>query len=269
MPTQLNDGLVMSELLRSTPLLNYDHPAIGSLIDGHGWAELAPFDRIGAAYAFVRDEIAFGYNGDDAIPASAVLADGYGQCNTKATLLMALLRALGVPCRLHGFTIHKSLQRGVVPEVAYRIAPDDILHSWVEIEWNGEWVNLEGFILDRPFLASLQREFAGRSSLCGYGAGTDCLADPRTEWTGTHTYIQRTGINRDLGLFDDPDAFYAGHRQRFGLVRGLLYRHAIRHWMNARVVAIRRGRVPAIPSDPKADGSSVRPETPTTTMEQR
>ena len=235
------------ELLRSTPLLNYDHPSIRRLIADRGWFSLPPFERIGAAYTFVREGVAFGYNRDDAIPASAVLSDGYGQCNTKATLLMALLRALNVPCRLHGFTIHKSLQRGVVPEIAYRIAPESILHSWVEIDWEGRWVNLEGFILDTPFLASLQREFEGTTSLCGYGAGTDCLADPRTDWTGADTYIQRTGINRDLGLFDDPDAFYAEHRQSFGLVRGLLYRHAIRHWMNRRVAAIRAGRVPAIP----------------------
>ena len=237
----------MSLLLRSTPLLDFDHASIRALIFDRGWADLPPFDRIGAAYGFVRDEVAFGYNRDDAIPASAVLRDGYGQCNTKATLLMALLRGLGIPCHLHGFTIHKALQRGVVPEIAYRIAPEEILHSWVEIEWNGRWVNLEGFILDKAFLGALQTAFAGRSSLCAYGAGTDCLSDPRTDWTGTDTYIQRTGIARDLGLYDDPDAFYAEHRQSFGFLRGLLYRHAIRHWMNRRVAAIRGGRVPAIP----------------------
>ena len=236
-----------SDPLRSTPLLDYDHPSIRALIAEHGWRDLPSFERIGAAYAFVRDEIAFGYNRDDAIPASAVLADGYGQCNTKATLLMALLRALEIPCRLHGFTIHKALQRGVVPEVAYRIAPEEILHSWVEVEWEDRWVNLEGFILDAAFLRALQRTFAGRSSLCAYGAGTDCLQAPDVAWSGGDTYIQRTGIARDLGLYDDPDAFYAEHRQSFGLVRGLLYRHAIRHWMNRRVVAIRGGRVPAIP----------------------
>ena len=237
------------DLLRSTPLLDHDHPSIQTLIADRDWHALPPFERIGVAYAFVRDKIAFGYNRDDAIPASAVLADSYGQCNTKATLLMTLLRALDVPCRLHGFTIHKSLQRGVVPEIAYRIAPDDILHSWVEIEWEGRWVNLEGFILDTPFLASLQREFKDRSSLCGYGAGTDCLADPRTDWTGADTYIQRTGINRDLGLFDDPDAFYAKHQQSFGFVRRILYRHVVRHWMNRRVAAIRQGCVPVIPNE--------------------
>lgn len=233
--------------LRRTDLLNFDATAIGNLITARGWTTLSPFERIGAAYDFVRDEIAFGYNRDDAIPASEVLRDGYGQCNTKATLLMALLRGLDVPCRLHGFTIHKALQRGVVPEIAYRIAPESILHSWVEVERGGAWVNLEGFILDALFLSALQTAFAGRSSLCAYGAGTDCLTDPPVAWMGSDTYIQRTGINRDLGLYDDPDAFYAKHTQAFGLVRGFIYRHAIRHWMNARVAGIRRGRVPTIP----------------------
>ena len=248
-----------SDLLRATPLLDFDHPSIRDLIAGRSWADLPPFERIGAAYDFVRDEVAFGYNRDDAIPASAVLADGYGQCNTKATLLMALLRALGVPCRLHGFMIHKRLQRGVVPEVAYRIAPEEILHSWVEVEWEDRWVNLEGFILDAPFLGTLQAKFEGRSSLCAYGAGTDCLQAPDVTWSGGDTYIQRTGIARDLGLYDDPDAFYAGHRQSFGLVRGLLYRHIIRRWMNRRVAAIRRGRVPRIPGEAGSEDAGRRP----------
>ena len=238
--------------LRRTDLLDFDAPAIRNLIAERGWAHLTPFERIGAAYDFVRNAIAFGYNRGDAIPASEVLRDGYRQCNTKATLLMALLRALSIPCRLHGFTIHKGLQRGVVPEIAYRLAPESILHSWVEVERDGAWTNLEGFILDAPFLAALQAAFEGRTSLCAYGAGTDRLADPPIAWTGGDTYIQRTGINRDLGLYDDPDAFYAEHRQTFGVVRGFLYRHAIRHWMNARVAGIRRGRVPAIPGGVRA-----------------
>ena len=234
-------------LLRRTKLLDLDHSSLVALVGHRGWKALPPFDRIGAVYDFVRDEIAFGYNAEDATPASTVLRDGYGQCNTKATLLMALLRMLEVPCRLHGFAIHKALQRGVVPEIAYRIAPAEILRSWVEIEWEGRWVNLEGFILDAAFLGALQDTFEGRSSLCAYGAGTDCLSDPPVAWTGGDTYIQHTGIARDLGVFDDPDAFYAAHRQGFGLVRGVLYRQVIRHWMNRRVASIRKGRVPAIP----------------------
>lgn len=238
-----------NNLVRETPLLDYTADAIQSLIRARRWKALRPSERAQAAYEFVRNEIAFGYNSDDALPASAVLKDGFGQCNTKTTLLLALLRALGVPCRFHGFTIHKSLQRGIVPEIVYPLAPANILHSWVEVCIDGEWITLEGFILDGPVLIALQTAFPEQADLCAYGAGTDNLQNPDVGWSGTDTYIQKTGINQDFGIFDSPDDFYAEHRQLRGL-KGLIYRHLIRHWMNARVRGLRRGIVPRIPRGP-------------------
>lgn len=234
-------------LLAPTPLLNFDHPAIADLVSERGWGALPHNGRIGAIYDFVRTEIAFGYNRADDIPASDVLEDGYGQCNTKGTLLMALLRAVGVRCRLHGFTIQKALQRGIVPELVYPIAPAEIVHSWIEVETEAGWIELEGFILDTAFLSAVQRSFSGTPSLCGYGVGTDCLSAPPVAWTGGNTYIQKTGIVRDFGTFDSPDLFYLRHRQAFSPLRELIYRHLVRHWMNARVRATRAGRVPSIP----------------------
>jgi hypothetical protein len=232
--------------LAETPILDFRSDAIQALIAERGWSSLDPTARIGTAYDFVRNEILFGYNSDDALPASRVLADGYGQCNTKGTLLMALLRALDIPCRFHGFTIDKGLQRGVVPELVYPLAPRSIIHSWVEVLIDGNWINLEGFILDQGVLGALQETFPDRTSLCAYGAGTDCLQAPPVEWSGQSTYIQKTGINHDFGVFDSPDDFYKDHRQLSGL-RGLLYRLVIRHWMNRRVARIRQGHVPIIP----------------------
>ncbi|RYE78883.1 MAG: transglutaminase family protein, partial [Myxococcales bacterium] len=98
--------------LRSTRLLALDSPVLTALVAARGWRELPGPERIGAIHAFVRDEIRFGYNRSDDIAAPDVLRDGLGQCNTKATLLMALLRACGVACRLHGFTIDRKLQKG-------------------------------------------------------------------------------------------------------------------------------------------------------------
>ena len=233
-----------------TRLLDFHTAGIAGLIANRGWHDLSEYERIGAAYDFVRNEIAFGYNSADDIPASTVLRDGFGQCNTKGTLLMALLRALDIPCRLHGFTILNSLQRGLVPEVVYPLAPDSILHSWVEIWHRGRWINLEGFILDDAVLGALQNRFADETeSLCGYGVGTDCLSKPLVDWRGTDTYVQKTGINADLGLFENPDEFYRQHQQSFGRLQGLLYRHLIRHWMNRRVREMRRGIIHDIPTD--------------------
>ena len=73
-----------------------------------------------------------------------MLADGYGQCNTKTTLLMALLRGSGVGCRIHGATIDKELQHGVMVRPLYWFAPASIIHTWAEVLVGGRWVGLEG-----------------------------------------------------------------------------------------------------------------------------
>ena len=233
-------ALMNDSLLSATPLLDFNHPAIARLLAQRGWASLPLRARIGAVYAFVRDEIRFGYNVDDALPASRVLADGYGQCNTKATLLIALLRGVGVPARLHGATIHKSLQKGVVEGLFYAIAPPNILHSWPEVLFESEWVGLEGVILDKAYLCGVRCMLPGeRGEFMGYGVGTSNLLEPPIDWCGKPTSIQMTGVNQDFGTFDSPDAFYATHGTNLSGLRRLLFRVWIRHVMNRRVVSIR------------------------------
>src|SRR3989344_4671040 len=68
-------------LTQATPILDHHAPAIRQLIQQRNWTSLGLHDRVGAAYAFVRDEIAFGYNTQDDLPASRVLADGIAQRN--------------------------------------------------------------------------------------------------------------------------------------------------------------------------------------------
>ena len=238
----------MDRYLRPTALLDHRHPGLRELIAARGWADLDATDGIGAVYTFVRDEIAFGYNAADDVPASTVLADGYGQCNTKTTLLMALLRGIGVPVRFHGATVHKRLQRGVVPGPLYPLAPADIVHSWAEVRHQDRWVGLEGVILDSAYLDGIRSTVAtGRTAaFLGYGVGTEDLADPPITWTGTDTAIQATGVTDDHGVHDDPDTFYRAHGTNLTGPRAWLFRHWVRHAMNRNVAGIRAaGTTPA------------------------
>ena len=227
---------------RPTPILDFETPAIQDLIRSRGWRDRPPYERIGAVYSFVKDEIVFGYNRSDDLPASEVLRDGYGQCNTKGNLLMALLRGVGLEARFHGFTIHKALQKGAIPAWLFPVAPARILHSWVEVRLDDEWIPLEGFILDARYLGALQRRFADvQGPFEGYGAATPDLRRPAVEWCGRPTYIQREGIADDFGLFDDPDTFYAERGTNLRGVRRWLYEHVFRHAMNRTVARIRDG----------------------------
>ena len=245
-PTSKMNPNDRERLLQPSPILDFDHPSLRGLVHARQWKLLPERERIEAVYNFVRDEIGFGYNDSDDLPASRVLSDGAGQCNTKGTLLMALLRAVGIACRFHGFTIDKSLQKGAITGIAYWLAPGSIVHSWVEIWFDGRWVNLEGFILDKAYLGKLQKRFAGhRGPFVGYGAATPNLHDPPVDWKGGDTYIQKEGINHDFGVYDTPDAFYAEHGVNLSGVKRWLFRSLVRHWMNRNVRRIRGDHEPA------------------------
>lgn len=230
----------MNNYLNETKILDYSHATIQQLVVDRQWKQLDYIAKIKAIYNFVRDEIKFGYNISDNIPASAILKDGYGQCNTKATLLMALLRATGIPNRIHGFTIDKALQKGAITGIWYKLSPKNILHSWVEILVDGKWYFLEGVILDKPYLNKLQEQNSDcKTTFCGYGAYTNNLENPPIDWDFNHTFIQDKGINQDFGLFDTPDDFYAKHQQKLNIVERFIFRKIVRHIMNNNVEKIR------------------------------
>jgi transglutaminase-like putative cysteine protease len=232
----------MKPYLRATPLLDFNHPSIEQLSMQKEWLSCSRNERIEKIYDFVQNEIAFGYNEADDLPASRVLADGIGQCNTKGTLLMALLRKHDIPCRFHGFTIAKKLQKGAISGLAYLLAPRNIIHSWVEIWHQDRWINLEGYILDKQYLSSVQQQFQDtEGAFCGYGVATTSLSQPGVEWQGKDTYIQKEGINHDFGLFDAPDDFYVKYGGNLSGIKKFIFTRYARQTMNQRVDAIRRG----------------------------
>ena len=57
---------------------------------------------------------------------------------------------------------------GAIPAIAYRLAPQSIVHSWVEVLHDGRWINLEGFILDAGYLDGVRCLFPeARGDFCG------------------------------------------------------------------------------------------------------
>lgn len=241
MEQQFEKSTDIKNYLKRTAILDFDQPLIKSLIKEKRWNKLTETEKVKQIYNYVKDEIKFGYNADDSMSASEILKDGFGQCNTKANLFMALLRAVGVPNRLHGFTIDKLLQKGAITGIWYILSPQNILHSWVEVYVNGVWFNLEGLILDKPYLTALQNMFSEcNTTFCGYGAYTENLQNPKVEWDMNHTYIQEKGINQDFGLFDSPDDFYSKHQQKLSPISKWIYKYFVRHLMNRNVEKIRK-----------------------------
>ncbi len=242
------DFLDGDRYLKETKMLDFSADSIQSLIDLRGWRTLGEVEKVKAIYDFIKDEILFGYNVDDNIPSSRVLADGFGQCNTKGTLFMSLLRAVGIRCRIHGFMIDKILQKGAMTGLVYKLAPKEIFHSYVEVLVLGTWYELEGFILDKKYLSSLQKTFAPNEdgSFIGYGVATTDFSAPQVEFECCNTYIQKEGIVRDFGIFDDPDTLFENYGQKMSAVKKFVYTHFGRLLMNKNVKKIREnnGKTP-------------------------
>lgn len=230
----------MEKYIEETRMLDFSHKSIQGLIISRNWHNLNEFEKIKAIYNFVRDEIKFGYNISDKICASKVLKDGYGQCNTKGTLFMALLRGVGIPCRVHGFTIDKKLQKGAMTGIVYKNAPQNVFHSWVEVCYQDKWYNLEAIILDKDYLTKLQNKFSDcNGAFCGYGVAVTDFRNPVTEWNANDTYIQSEGINQDFGVYDNPDELLKDHGQELSKCKELTYRLIGRRLMNRNVKKIR------------------------------
>ena len=229
-----------NKFTRKTRMLDYDADNIRKLIENRKWKELDEYKRIGAIYDFVRNEILFGYNRSDTLTAEEILTDGYGQCNTKATLLMTLFRATGISCRLHGSEVSKSFQRGATSGIISILAPATIVHTWVEVLYNDKWIALEGVITDEAYLKSVKEKYSDISgSFARYAISVPELKNLDLNWKGSDTFVQNESVVKDYGVFDDPDSFFEKHPQTWSKPKNFAYVHFGRKVMNRNVAKIR------------------------------
>ena len=238
--------------LKETQMVNYRADSIQSLVEKRGWRSLEEFERIGAIYDFVRNEILFGYNRSDLLNAEEVLRDGYGQCNTKGTLLMALLRASGIPCRLHGSEVSKEFQEGATSGMISKLAPERVVHTWVEVLYQDKWVALEGVITDEVYVRGVKKKCLGaegdfrgdfrgnfKGEFKGYAISVPSLENLNLDWKGEDLFVQNTSVVADYGVYESPDVFFKEHRQNLNKLKDLAYVHYGRKVMNKNVTRIR------------------------------
>ena len=232
---------MQDKYLKETQMLNYNADNIQKLVEARGWKQLDEFERIGAVYDYVRNEILFGYNSSDLLTAEEVLKDGDGQCNTKGTLLMALFRAVGIPCRLHGSEVSKYFQEGATSGLISKLAPESVVHTWVEVSYQNKWIALEGVITDEAYVQGVKkkcREHIG--DFKGYAISVSDLKTLDLNWNGEDLFVQNTSVVEDYGVFDSPDDFFKEHKQTWNKVKDFAYVHYGRKVMNRNVSGIRQ-----------------------------
>jgi len=171
-----------------------------------------------------------------------VLASRRGDCHTKGTLMVALLRSLAIPARLRFVTMKADFLHGLAD-----LRGQPIEHACTEVLLEGGWVALDSYVVD-PWLALAARAQLRleRRSL-GYGMHLE----GSTDWDGHgDSFSQFTPDDpdsmplHDWGVFDDAHQFYSSVpyvRQRLSLTGRLKWRVGAA-LVNRRVAALREQR---------------------------
>lgn len=123
---------------------NYQHPSIQALISPYQNRGLTKVEQAKALYLRVRD--GWKYNPyhikrtPESFKASTIAAKTEGHCIEKSVLLIACLRGLGIPARLHLGKVknHIAVERLVEKFGTNELAP----HGMVNAYLNGQWLKL-------------------------------------------------------------------------------------------------------------------------------
>jgi len=173
-----------------------------------------------ALHDFVRDTVKFGFNKYfDATPPQYTLACKRGHCNPKSRLMTALFQQAGLESYQHYVVIPKDILKGAIPASRFWMIPGEICHSYVEVKVEGEWHEIDSFIVDTPLLKGAQARLSAEGRTLGYGVRLDSV----NTWDGgqdAFSQFQREMMVEDHGRVEDSQAYFKSKRYRnraFGL----------------------------------------------------
>ncbi|MBB1646419.1 transglutaminase-like domain-containing protein [Sphingobacterium spiritivorum] len=235
----------MKKYLKETQILDYNHPSIQRIVNQRYWKDFDTIFRIKAIYNYVRDEIKFAYESHSTSSSSQVILNGYGDNNTKSILLMSFLRAVGVPTRVHGFIVSKSLIASVPKDIWYKVLPNKFRHSLVEIYVESDWYILEGIMLDKDYLDGLTKVYNEpecENLFLGLKASQEDIdfENLKVNPLLKKSIIKQEYILEDLGVFESPDKFYFRYPKQSNTIKIFFFKNLVRHLLNKQIDKIRK-----------------------------
>jgi len=138
--------LIDEAYLKPTPLAQSYHPEIVECAKKLGQG-LSAEQAVKSVYLFVRDRVK--WTVERVKPAIEVLRSGKGVCFNKASLQIALLRAIGIPARYRLEEISSLALKPYLPRELYNLLPKTVIHALAEVYLNGRWLGCDA-TLDAP-----------------------------------------------------------------------------------------------------------------------
>lgn len=224
-----------------TNLVDYENPIVKNkaliLSKCHKTIE----GKITALFYYVRDDIKFQfpYEGDF-INASQTIKYGYGQCNNKTILFLALCKAVGIESRVHFSLIDKEIQRGLIKGLFYWIIPQKISHSWLEVKLDNKWFPIDSYINDNEYYIVAKNKLRERGWNTGYSIACSKNESSIELDFNNEQFVQMDAVTDDHGVYDDPVDYYKSpkYKNRPNALKLFVYKIFIRS-VNNRVKKIR------------------------------
>lgn len=222
-------------------LADFQHPLVSKKAEELTKGCLTLKEKIAAIFYYVRDDIKFGFPlAADFIKASETILLGYGQCNTKGTLFLALCKALNIPARLHFSTIKKEIQKGLFAGIAFWLLPKYLSHSWIELKVENHWIKVDTYINDEAFYCGAIEALQNKGWDTGYSVSC-AKTSPSIELDfANEQSIQMDAVVADHGNFLEPMDYYQSklYKNRPGWFKKIAYRLWIKS-INRKVEKLR------------------------------
>ena len=143
------------------------------------------------------------------VKAGQVLRSGRGDCHTKGTLFVALLRSAGVPARLRFISLSGAFLRGFLD-----LGNTSVTHAIGEVFLNGNWIQTDTYVVDELLESQALVRLKAEGQTLGYGIH----AGGKSKWNGlqdAHGQYSAQDASSlpliDFGVAHDPKSFYAAH----------------------------------------------------------
>jgi len=143
--------------------------------------------------------------------AREVLDAGRGDAVDKATLLVAMLRAAGLPARIRYLRMRGDILRGLTTRLRHPLRP--LLEVWLQ----GRWVRTDTYIFDASYMAAARQRLKDEGGEWGWGihVGGAMLWDGRDDaFVGSLPPEQDPMVVGELGAWHDPQEFVGSNTYR-------------------------------------------------------
>ncbi|MBI5276675.1 MAG: transglutaminase domain-containing protein [Burkholderiales bacterium] len=148
--------------LGSTALLDLDDPKLRLKAQSLTQLCQTPRDKALAIYAFVKRLCLAKPYKMRYRTAREVMEAGEGDADCKATLLVGLMRAAGIPARLRYVELRGEMLQGLVNNIPRAGRP------LAEV-WLGRWVRTDTYIFDAGYMSAARQRLQEQGDEWGYG----------------------------------------------------------------------------------------------------